>query len=362
MKKSSKRPYREGCIFPRGRILWIKWREVRRHPDGTTNYIQHAESTKSDDMRVAQSRLRAKLMALGHRPALSVDAAKVSYEDMRENFLAYCVENKRRSLRHDREGKPTLATLPRLDKAFAGWLAKDITTKALRRFRSEGHAEGLSDMRLNRYIATIRAMMRQAAKDELITSAEMPAYFPTVGESKKARGAFYITQKWADALMKILEEPLRSAFWLAYKYAVRVNELRQLRWRDIDLKARTVIIRAEVAKTGEPRTVPLPKLFNRKPGAPDDLVFPIGDRREQWQQACVKVGAGRLEELPNGSKRYVGPLLRHTRHTAVRNMIDKGLDRQRAKDISGHVTDTMFNRYDIGKSGDVEKARKIIED
>jgi hypothetical protein len=50
---------------------------------------------------------------------------------------------------------------------------------------------------------------------------------------------------------------------------------------------------------------------------------------------------------------YVGPSLRHCRHTAVRNMSDAGLEEKRIMDISGHVTRSMFDRYNIGKVQDV---------
>jgi hypothetical protein len=33
------------------------------------------------------------------------------------------------------------------------------------------------------------------------------------------------------------------------------------------------------------------------------------------------------------------------------------MTRERVKAISGHVTDSTFNRYDIGREGDVEQAR-----
>ena len=148
---------------------------------------------------------------------------------------------------------------------------------------------------------------------------------------------------------------------LAYKYAVRVEELRKLRWCDIDLKNRTVTITADVAKTGKTRMVPLPKAFNREAGAAEDLAFDIGDHRREWFAACVKIGAGKWETVASGRRKYVGPLLRHTRHSAVRNMVDAGLDRKRAKEISGHVTDSMFDRYNIGKQEDVEAARKAVE-
>ena len=107
-----------------------------------------------------------------------------------------------RSLKTDPDGKTTLATFPRLDGAFTGWRASEITVADLKRFRAEGKAEGLSDVRLNRYMATIRAIFNRAIKDELITRAEAPSYFPTVAEPNEARGAVFVEDGWYAPLNK----------------------------------------------------------------------------------------------------------------------------------------------------------------
>jgi integrase len=378
-KRSQKRGrYGTGGLWQRGPIWWIRYREVRRKPDGTVEYLQHRESTRSEDRDYAERLLRSKLLAIGGRHHAVVDPRKVSYEDLRENFLARCVEKKLRSLKHDKQGRPALATLPRLDRFFGGWRAAEITVADLRRFRAEGRHEGLSDARLNRYVSTIRAMFNQAARDELITRAEIPAYFPTVGEPNEARGAVFITPQWYAALRKSLKEPLRSAFTLAYHASVRVHELLRLRWRDVSVAKRLVTLPGEITKTGRARLVPLPTNFDLKPGKPDELVFPLGDFRESWRTACVRAGAGWYEcrvcgercdgrtcpnhgKLPVRRLRYRGARLRHCRHTAVRNMSDAGLPEARIMAVSGHVTRSMFDRYNIGREEDVAMVRKAVE-
>jgi len=42
-------------------------------------------------------------------------------------------------------------------------------------------------------------------------------------------------------------------------------------------------------------------------------------------------------------------------------MVDAGLDQKRAKEISSHESDSMFDRYNIGKREDIEAARKAVE-
>lgn len=349
-------------LWERGGGIWhIKWREVKRYPDGRIEYIQHCESTRSTDKKFAQRCLYRRLQEVGGRRPMLVDPRKVSYSDLRENLLNACVEKGIRTLKRDADRQPTLATLPRLDEYFGSFRAAEISIGDLRLFRVEGKRDGLSDARLNRYMATLRGMFRQAMKDELITRTEMPAYFPMTEEKNIARGAVYIRPEWYAPLCHKLKEPLRSAFILSYAVGIRVGELERIRWRDIDTVKRVVTLPGEATKTGNPRLVPLPTDFKRKPGRPDELVFQLGNYRWAWYKACVAVGAGKWEDTATGRKKYVGILLRHCRHSAIRNMSDAGMDRTRIMAISGHATDSMFHRYNIGLEKDVGAARKAIE-
>ncbi|HJY87002.1 MAG TPA: tyrosine-type recombinase/integrase, partial [Candidatus Acidoferrales bacterium] len=287
--------YGSGGIYQRGRVFWVRYRQVIRRPDAVIDYVQHRESTGSGDREHAEHFLRTRLQEIGGRRPTHVDPKKVSYEDLRQNFLERLDEKGLRSLRRTADGKATLDTLPRLDAFFGNWRASEITQAGVRRFRQDGKKDGLSDVRLNRYVATVRAMFRQAAKDQLITAKEMPAYFPMVKERNEGRGAILVEPGWYERLRKELKEPLRSAFVLAYHSGIRVGELGRLRWRNIDLKKRIATLPGAITKTGQSRVVFLPRDFDRNPGAPDDLVFPLGDDRDAWRAACVKVGGGWYE-------------------------------------------------------------------
>jgi hypothetical protein len=124
--------------------------------------------------------------------------------------------------------------------------------------------------------------------------------------------------------------------------------------------------------------VGLPADFDLKPGAADQLAFPLGDCRERWRTACVKVGAGHYEcrecgalcdgrtcpthgKRPTKRLRYKGITMRHTRHSAARNMSDAGME-DNIMEITGHLTRSMLDRYNIGKESDVAKARDLMEE
>lgn len=355
--------YGDGCVYrQKGRTTWwLTWYEPRRAADGTITREKMYKSSGSDDRQVAQKMLRTELQRVGGRRPTVVDPQKVSYDDLRDNYLAHCVMKGLRSLKTGTDGKTTLATFPRLDDAFTGWRASEITVADLKRFRAEGKAERLSDVRLNRYMATIRAIFNRAIKDELITRGEAPSYFPTVAEPNEARGAVFVEDGWYAPLKKRLAEPLRSAFVLAYHSGIRVHEMLRLRWQHVDTKARIATLPAEITKTGKSRLVPWHSEVKLKPGKPEDLVFPLGNFRWAWYKAAVAVGAGRWETNEKGRKRYVGLLLRHCRHTFVRNASDAGLEDKRIMDITGHVTHATFERYNIGKKEDVQRATRLLE-
>ena len=358
----------------------MKWHELQRKPDGTTEDVPRYKSTGSTDRKFAQGVLRSELMALGGRPVAEINPQKVTYEQVRDNFLAYEAEQKRRSLKW-KDGKPTLDTIPRLDKLFGGQRVADISLADLKRFRAACKAKGNTDARVNRYMATLRAMVRRAVKEELLTSREVPPYFPMVSEPNVAVGAVFAEPQWYVPLRKKLPEPLRSAFTLAYHTALRVGELQKLRWRDFDLRKHEIRLPGEITKTAKPRTVWVPSDFDLRQGDPDALVFDLGDYRMAWRKACLAVGAGwytckecgevcdgrrcpthGMHKLrDDGGLRYHGLLLRHSRHTAARNLSDAGLPEARIMGVTGHQTRAMFDRYNIGRTGDTEKAREAAE-
>lgn len=365
--KTKKARYGSGSLKQRGNIWWIQYRSVKRLPDGTSEYVRHRESTKSDDRDYAQRQLNKKLQEVGgHRPRV-VAPGEISYEDLRDAYVAECIAKKQRSVR-----RGTLH-FTRLDKFFGGWRVKDFSVIALKRYRQECLKTGLTDATTNRHMAALRRMFHLAVENELIERSDVPSHFPWVKELDKNPNAFFIEDEWYAKLIKILKEPLLSAFALCYATGVRVEEMKKIRWRHVDLPKLKISLPGEITKNKEPREIFVPADFNLKPGKPDALVFPVGDlqTRTEWQRACVAIGVGHYKCRKCGAtvkcahlvrhRSYEGPDLRHTRHTAARNMEEARIPRDRAKAIMGHKTDSMYSRYNIGRQRDVEDSRVLLE-
>jgi hypothetical protein len=81
--------------------------------------------------------------------------------------------------------------------------------------------------------------------------------------------------------------------------------------------------------------------------------------RKSFQAACVKVGLG----VKTGPKvwQYKGLLLHDFRRSGVRNLIRSGVPRRIAMKISGHLTESTFERYNIVDSTDLHEAMAKVE-
>jgi hypothetical protein len=53
--------------------------------------------------------------------------------------------------------------------------------------------------------------------------------------------------------------------------------------------------------------------------------------------------------------------IRDLRRSGVRNMVRAGVDRDVAKSISGHKTDSMFSRYNITDERDQREALRRVD-
>lgn len=70
---------------------------------------------------------------------------------------------------------------------------------------------------------------------------------------------------------------------------------------------------------------------------------PIAEFRKSWATACKKAGVA-------------GRLFHDLRRSALRRMVRAGVNPQIAKKWSGHVSDSMFQRYSILTTEDMREA------
>jgi hypothetical protein len=92
-----------------------------------------------------------------------------------------------------------------------------------------------------------------------------------------------------------------------------------------------------------------------------DLLYQFDARslRKSFQAVCVKVGLG----VKTGPEdwRYKGLLIHDFRRSGVRNLIRSRVPRRIAMKISGHLTESTFERHNVVDSTDLHEAMAKVE-
>ena len=151
-----------------------------------------------------------------------------------------------------------------------------------------------------------------------------------------------------------LPREIRGLVTLLYTTGWRLGEALSLKWGRVDRRAQEIRLPGGSTKNKKPRSVPygaLPELvevierqwsererLGRK-GKLSPWVFsrdgePIRTFRETWDSACGRAG------VP-------GVLIHDMRRSAVRNFVRAGVPEKTAMEITGHVTRSVFDRYNI---------------
>jgi integrase len=170
------------------------------------------------------------------------------------------------------------------------------------------------------------------------------------------------------ALRSKLAAPLQAVVTFAYLTGWRINsEVLPLQWRQIDFAAGTVHLDAHTTKNGEARTFPftadLRTLLETQRAHADEVQRKLGriiphvfhrrgkrirDFRGAWKNACTAAG------VP-------GRIPHDFRRTSVRNLVRAGIPERVATTMTGHLTRSFFERYNIVSENDLRDAAKRLD-
>lgn len=157
------------------------------------------------------------------------------------------------------------------------------------------------------------------------------------------------------ALQDALPDHLKDPVAFLYLSGWRVSEMRNLEWRDVDLRGHVVRLRPELSKNKDGRVLPLSGELLDVIERPAELrrldcphVFHVDgkafrDFRGSWKQACRAAG-------------LTGLIVHDLRRSAVRNMVRAGIPERVCMALSGHKTRGVFDRYNIVSEADLAVA------
>ena len=365
----------DGNLYKRGETWWCAF-----YVDGK----QQRESAKTNDEETA--RVSPQTLKEVHAHECNPAERFLTQRDRRRT-IADLIDALKRDLelrgKNTSQGKSNLA---RVSADFGASRAMNLTAEDVDEYIERRLAEGYAKASINR----TTQLLHQA-----YTLAELPApRIRRLSEKGNERRGFF-SESEIRLVIANLPESLRDFVLFGYLTGMRRGEIASLEWADVD--GDTIRLRAENAKTGEGRTLPivgeLAELIARRREARQvkvkgtvvlaNLIFhrgclPIAEFRKSWASACCAAGVGKLvcpkcsgdvdekrrcaqcsREWKREELNYAGRLFHDLRRSAVRDLIRAGVSAHVAMSISGHKTDSMLRRYDIVDTRDQKAALEL---
>lgn len=285
------------------------------------------------------------------------EQCRLTIRELAEKYLDYSKRNKR-SWRRD------VTSCKHLVAHFGGKQLRTITPESIERYKTKrlqerprrGSAPKMAPASVNRELACLSAIFSWAERNAWIEGNP-------VRKVKKLREANerdrILSEEEFRALLDAAAPHLKPILLIAYHTGMRKGEILSLTWDRVDLSRGLIRIRGGATKTDQGRVVPLipdvivaVRSLPRRIGSAWVFGFgakrPLADVRTAFQKAKENAG---IEDFHFQD-------LRHCFVTCARRA---GVDRFTIKSITGHRTDSVFDRYNTIEEADVLEARRRIE-
>jgi integrase len=317
---------------------------------------QHEMSTGTPDLKLAKRVHRQKLDELaadrqGLKQFTTPQHRQLQFASLLDDLVSDYKVRRVKSL------GSVLSHLKPLREHFGDWRALEITFRAVETYITKRREAGKTNATINRELELLRRALRLAHDRQLLP---LIPKVRTLTEQNTRQGFFERAD--LEAVVTALPDYLQDFTRFAYLTGWRKGEIASLRWTDVDRDAGAIRLRPEAAKTGRGRTVmlegDLAELIDRRWEARlfenngnvrvAAVVFhrngaPVGDFRKAWATACEAAG------VPD-------KLFHDLRRTAARNLVRAGVPERVAMAVTGHVTRSMFDRYNIVNEDDLRMA------
>jgi len=254
----------------------------------------------------------------------------------------------------------------RLTTSFAGTDMRTLTPLMIRGHITRQQEEGVSNATVNREMALLSAAINYYNKEYLETLPN-----PTRGRKLKEPEARirWLRREEADRLIEAARsepkaEHLVDFVALAVNTGCRCNEMLGLEWSRVDLDKKLMFLEAHHTKTARRRSIPL----NRE--ACEALAARAAFRTEHCPKSpwvfCTEQG-----ERIGSVKRSFGTACRRAgitdfrihdlRHTCAAWLVSGGVPLAEVKDLLGHTTVLMTEKYAHLAPDNVRRAVQVLD-
>ncbi len=275
-----------------------------------------------------------------------------------EQWFEHIVKGKRKS-RSDRTAVAYEKTMREFVE-FLGPRAKlniaAVTSRDIAEFRDRRHAKGLAPATLNLDVTMLSSVFNAAWRQGHVSVNPCLAIEP-LRDRPQRKGVF--TPEQVSALLNVAKGDWRGLVLAGFYTGQRLNDLANLRWRDVDLVSEIKTIRFEPRKTGaEIVTVVHPVLEDHLLSLPtaksdDAFLFPSLAQRKVSplsKEFSLLMEAARIEQRVirerSKSGRSVNALSYHSlRHSFSSILANAGVSEERRMALTGHRTRDVHAKY-----------------
>jgi integrase len=305
---------------------------------------------------------RAKDEARAREKAIQ-EAAAVSFGSIFSGpYLADARQNKKRNSVVTEEGLYSKWIAPTIGDAAL----QDISPFHLERIKKRMSDAGLSARSVYYALCVVRQVFH-FARDRDMTACESPTSKVKAPKADNRRLRF-LSHEEAERLLAYVRErsaDLYAISLISLHCGLRAGEIFNLAWGDVDFERETLTLRN--TKNGRTRMAYMTamvkdQLAAKTRGGPGDIVFPArgGERRtsvsDAFERAVTALGFN--EGVTDSRQRVVFHTLRHT---FASWLVEQGTDLYSVKELMGHRTISMTERYSHLAPDSLRRAVKSLE-
>ena len=269
-------------------------------------------------------------------------------------------------------------------RRLGDWLLSAITEDELEAFLGAQRHAGRKASTLNHLVQVLKASFRWAARKGYLARSPITDG-SAVKRTKHAKRTRRLAADEEAALLAAAGSRLQRLIIAALETGMRLGELRALTWRDVQLEARVITVRAETAKDDDNRQIPISarlaavlEMANTSPAGktypPDACVFgelgePLGSIKKAWTTTVLKahdikpvwVAGGALAPECREHLRRIDLRFHDLRREAGSRWHEGGFQLHEVRDLLGHAnvsqTDTYLSAKIAGLRGVDEAVR-----
>ena len=216
-----------------------------------------------------------------------------------------------------------------------------VSPLMIERFRKSKLKDGRTKSTCNRYLQLLKRMFNVAIEEGY--AEENPVVKVKLFSEKDNQIERILTEAEETKLMETCSETLKPILIVALNTGMRRAEILNLKWNQIDLKARK--IKVEKTKSGKVRFIPMNdalfielKRLKSWNGQSSFVFFnpetekPFLDMKAGFKGACKRAGISNLR-------------FHDLRHTFASRLVERGVDIETLKELLGHHSITITQRY-----------------